>query len=47
VLAAPHRKTGLGEFTIDKSGLTLTGLAPDVTIDEIKSKTEAEFKTAL
>jgi 3-oxoacid CoA-transferase subunit B len=39
--------TDLGEFTIDKSGLTLTGLAPDVTIDEIKSKTEAEFKTAL
>ena len=39
--------TELGEFTIDKNGLTLTGLAPDVTLDEIKSKTEAEFKTAL
>ncbi|MEK6746375.1 MAG: CoA transferase subunit B [Pseudomonadota bacterium] len=35
--------TELGEFTIDKNGLTLTTLAPDVTLDEIKSKTEAEF----
>lgn len=39
--------TELGEFTIDKNGLTLTALAPDVTLDEIKSKTEAEFKTGL
>ncbi|MEQ1704680.1 MAG: CoA transferase subunit B [Rickettsiales bacterium] len=39
--------TELGEFTIDKSGITLTTLAPDVTLDEIKSKTEAEFKTTL
>lgn len=39
--------TELGEFTIDKNGLTLTTLAPDVTLDEIKSKTEAEFKTTL
>ncbi len=39
--------TELGEFTIDKNGLTLTTLAPDVTLDEIKSKTEAEFRTTL
>lgn len=39
--------TDLGEFTIDKNGLTLTALATDVTLDEIRSKTEAEFKVAL
>ncbi len=39
--------TDLGEFTIDKNGLTLTALATDVTLDEICSKTEAEFKVAL
>lgn len=35
--------TELGEFIIDKNGLTLTGLATDVTLDEIKSKTGAEL----
>lgn len=39
--------TDLGEFTIDKNGLTLTALATDVTLDEIRSKTEAEFKASL
>lgn len=35
--------TNLGEFTIDKNGLTLTQLAPDVTVDEVRAKTEAEL----
>ena len=40
--------TDLGVFTIDKKGggMTLVALAPDVTLDEIKAKTEASFKTA-
>ena len=40
--------TDLGVFTLDRSGtgLTLIELAPDVTLDEIKSKTEASFKVA-
>ena len=39
--------TDLGVFTIDKKdgGMTLVELAPDVTLDEIKAKTEASFKT--
>ncbi len=34
-------------FTIDKKsgGMTLIELAPGVTLDEIKSKTEATYKT--
>jgi 3-oxoacid CoA-transferase subunit B len=38
--------TDLGVFTIDRkgSGMTLIELAPDVTLDEIKQKTEATFK---
>jgi 3-oxoacid CoA-transferase subunit B len=38
--------TDLGVFTIDKhhEGMTLTELAPGVTVDEIRSKTEARFK---
>ncbi|MCF4165623.1 3-oxoacid CoA-transferase subunit B [Zavarzinia compransoris] len=42
--------TDLGVFTVDKQGgdgLTLIQLADDVTIEEITSKTEAPFKTAL
>jgi len=42
--------TDLGVFTIDKhggTGLTLIELADDVTIEEITSKTEAPFKSAL
>ncbi len=35
--------TDLGVFTIDEKGMTLIELAPDVTVDEVRSKTEAEF----
>ncbi len=42
--------TDLGVFQVgqqgNKVGLTLTELAPDVTLDEIRSKTEAEFAVA-
>ena len=40
--------TDLGVFAIDRKGggMTLTELAPDVTLDEIKSKTQATFKVA-
>jgi 3-oxoacid CoA-transferase subunit B len=41
--------TDLGVFTIDKKGaggLTLIELAPGVTLDEIRSKTEANYKIA-
>jgi 3-oxoacid CoA-transferase subunit B len=41
--------TDLGVFTIDKQGsggMTLVELADGVTVDEIKSKTEATFKVA-
>jgi 3-oxoacid CoA-transferase subunit B len=41
--------TDLGVFTIDRksgSGMTLIELAPDVTIDGVKSKTVASFKVA-
>ena len=41
--------TDLGVFTIDKrrGGVTLTELASDVTIEEVKTKTEASFSIAL
>jgi len=39
--------TELGEFTIGAGGLTLTALAPDVSLDEIRAKTEAEFTVAI
>ena len=42
--------TDLGVFTIDKhgtGGVTLIEMAPGVTVEEIKSKTEADFKVAL
>ena len=41
--------TDLGVFTIDKKGggMTLTELALGVTLDEVKAKTEAEFRVAL
>ncbi len=40
--------TDLGVFAIDKKGggMTLTELAPDVTLDEIKAKTQATYKVA-
>ncbi|MDZ5646662.1 3-oxoacid CoA-transferase subunit B [Nitrospirillum sp. BR 11828] len=41
--------TDLGVFQVDKeggSGLTLAEVAPGVTVDEIRQKTEAEFKVA-
>ena len=40
--------TDLGVFEIDKKGggMTLTELAPGVTLDEIKGKTEATYKVA-
>ena len=41
--------TDLGVFTIDKKGsggMTLVELAPGVTLDEIKAKTEAHYKVA-
>jgi 3-oxoacid CoA-transferase subunit B len=36
--------TEYGVFTIDPAGMTLTELAPGVTLDEIRGKTEASFK---
>ena len=42
--------TDLGVFTIDRTGkgpMKLIELATDVTLDEIKAKTEAEFVSAL
>ncbi|MCK5424811.1 MAG: CoA transferase subunit B [Emcibacter sp.] len=37
----------VGVFTIDDGGATLVELAPDVTVDEICARTEANFKVAL
>jgi 3-oxoacid CoA-transferase subunit B len=42
--------TDLAVFTVDKAGdegLTLVELAPDVTLHEVKAKTEAKFAVAL
>ena len=40
--------TDLGVFAIDKKagGMTLTELAPDVTLDEIREKTQATYKVS-
>jgi 3-oxoacid CoA-transferase subunit B len=41
--------TELGVFTVDKNdgtGMTLIELAPQVTLDEVRSKTQASFKVA-
>jgi 3-oxoacid CoA-transferase subunit B len=39
--------TDLGEFEFRPDGLTLIALAPGVTVDEVKKRTEASFKVAL
>jgi 3-oxoacid CoA-transferase subunit B len=42
--------TDLGVFTVDRKGgggMTLIELAPDVSLDEIKSKTQANYRVAL
>jgi 3-oxoacid CoA-transferase subunit B len=38
--------TDLGVFSIDEKGMSLIELAPEVTVDEVKQKTEAEFTVA-
>ncbi len=37
----------VGVFTIDDEGATLVELAPDVTVEEVQERTEANFKVAL
>lgn len=37
----------LAVFDVDSEGLTLTGLAPGVTVDQVKEKTGCTFKIAL
>ena len=39
--------TNLGVFDIDDKGMRLAELAPGVTLDEIKAKTEASFRASL
>ena len=39
----PSQITDLGVFTIGREGMTLIELAPDVSLDEIRQKTEASF----
>jgi 3-oxoacid CoA-transferase subunit B len=42
--------TDLGVFTIDRKGsggMTLVEIAPGTSVDEIKSKTEANYRVAL
>ncbi|HWA80850.1 MAG TPA: CoA transferase subunit B [Acetobacteraceae bacterium] len=38
--------TDLAVLEVDKGGLTLLELAPDVTVEEVRSKTGAEFRVA-
>jgi len=35
--------TDLGVFTIGRAGMTLTELAPGVSLDEVRQKTQASF----
>jgi 3-oxoacid CoA-transferase subunit B len=41
--------TDMGVFQVDENGggLTLIEIAPGVTVDDIKARTEAEFKVAV
>ena len=39
--------TELGVFEVARPGLTLVDIAPGVTVDEIRSKTEPDFKVAV
>ncbi|NOZ42420.1 MAG: succinyl-CoA--3-ketoacid-CoA transferase, partial [Alphaproteobacteria bacterium] len=36
----------VGVFTIDRMGVTLIELAPDVTVAEVRARTEAGFTVA-
>jgi 3-oxoacid CoA-transferase subunit B len=36
--------TDLGTFTIDRTGMTLTEIAPGVSLDDIRQKTEASYR---
>jgi 3-oxoacid CoA-transferase subunit B len=36
--------TDLGAFTIDRSGMTLIEIAPAVSLDDIRQKTEASYR---
>ncbi len=36
----------VGVFTLDDKGVTLVELAPDVTVDEVRQRTEADFTVA-
>jgi 3-oxoacid CoA-transferase subunit B len=38
--------TDLGVFTIDRSGMKLAEIAPGVSLDEIRQKTQASFTVA-
>lgn len=39
--------TNLGVFEIDETGMKLTELAPDVTVEDVKASTEADFEVAV
>ena len=39
--------TNLGVFEIDENGMKLTELAPDVTVEDVKASTEANFEVAV
>jgi 3-oxoacid CoA-transferase subunit B len=38
--------TDLGVFEVGENGLSLVDIAPEVTLEEIRSKTEAGFTVA-